>query len=303
MPHICWSIKPFIAALCFLALLGCQAEFDRTESPFDSTRPAPLVVSPNTHVELIRIFALNNYDLDTLEEGVPKLIVESLPHDLDSIAHIEEKKRIFFLTLLPMILMANEEIQAERDLIDALTTAYDKGQEPAPEQSERLADVQAKYKIKGDPLSDPQVRAKLLKRVDILPPSLVLAQAANESAWGTSRFARLANNLFGEWTFTPGTGIVPTGRPEGEIYEVRSFPTLYDSVNSYMLNLNTHRAYRSLREMRAQARLEERPLRGIELAEGLTAYSIRREEYVAEIAAMIRHNRLTRFSHISLRGM
>ncbi|WP_305041102.1 glucosaminidase domain-containing protein [Geoalkalibacter sp.] len=301
--------KSYLRVLTGLLLLlppffqGCQeASTLVVESRQEQSAPSALVVSPESHGELSRIFALNNYDLDTLEEGVPKLIVQSLPQDLENISQTSERKRLFFLTLLPMVLMGNEEIQAERDLIESVLLAHDQGRMPSAGLMERLADLQVKYKVKGDLFEDRAVREALLKRVDILPPSLVLAQAANESAWGTSRFAKLANNLFGEWTFTPGTGIVPEKRPEGQSYEVRSFPTIYDSLQSYMLNLNTHRAYAQLRETRARLRLEERPLRGVELAQGLTAYSTRREAYVAEIAAMIRHNKLTRFSEISLRG-
>lgn len=305
------KILPSINRLVLTGLLlmlppffqGCQeASTSTVEPPREQSTPTALVVSPESHDELSRIFALNNYDLDTLEEGVPKLIVQSLPQDLENISQTSERKRLFFLTLLPMVLMANEEIQAERDLIESVLSAYDQGRAPSAAMIERLEGIQLKYKVSGDLLEDAKARDALLRRVDILPPSLVLAQAANESAWGTSRFAKLANNLFGEWTFTPGTGIVPKERPEGQIYEVRSFPTIYDSLQSYMLNINTHRAYAQLRDTRAQLRLEERPLRGVELAEGLTAYSIRREAYVAEIAAMIRHNKLTRFSDISLRG-
>ncbi|WP_302504305.1 glucosaminidase domain-containing protein [Geoalkalibacter halelectricus] len=284
-------------------MLGCQSPPDLSPLEGESSPPSAVEVTPDSHAELARLFALNNYDLDNLELGVPKLIVTTLPQDLDRIAQVNERKRIFFLTLLPMVLMANEEIQAERDLIESLLSGFDQGRLPSAHEAEQLAEIQDKYRISGDPFSDCDIREKLLKRVDILPPSLVLAQAANESGWGTSRFARVANNLFGEWTFTPGTGVVPANRPAGEIYEVRSFPTIYDSVKSYMLNLNTHRAYVPLREKRIQARLENRPLKGVDLAHGLQAYSIRGEEYVEEIAAMIRHNQLTRFSYLNLRGL
>jgi Bax protein len=266
-------------------------------------KAAPVDVSPDSLKDLERLFALNNYDLDTLHEhGVPKIIIHNLPEDLKEVGAVSEKKRLFFLTLLPMILMANEEIQAERDTLISLFDSFDQGKLPGALELERLASIQRRYKIKGDPLMDEAVRQKLLTRVDILPPSLVLAQAANESAWGTSRFARLANNIFGEWTFTPGTGIVPKDRPEGASYEVRKFPSIYDSLKSYMANLNTNGAYAPLRRLRAQMRRQDEPLQGTELAKGLLAYSTRREAYVAEIAEMIRYNRLNKFSQASLRG-
>ncbi len=304
-----FNFTPLICALfLLLATSGCQdpaaPQRPQVQKSQAKASPAtsPLVIYPDSHDELRRIFALNNYDLDTLDSGVPKLIVNTLPADLDRVNQTSEKKRIFFLTLLPMVLMANEEIQAERDQLHAVFSSFDEGRLPSAGELERLNVIQRKYKVKGDPLIDCGAREKLLARVDILPPSLVLAQAANESAWGTSRFAQVANNIFGEWTFTPGAGIVPENRPEGEIYEVRRFPTIYDSLKSYMRNLNTNRAYAPLRELRAEMRRQERPLLGTDLARGLIAYSTRREEYVAEIAAMIRHNKLFKLSQINLRG-
>ncbi len=145
-----------------------------------------------------------------------------------------------------------------------------------------------------------KARRKLLKRIDIIPPSLTLAQAANESGWGMSRFAQHANNIFGEWTFTPGTGLVPKGRPEGETYEVRRFKTLYDSIRSYLRNLNTHSAYRSMRTKRLRMRENGLPLTGYSLAGEMKFYSTRRDAYVAEIRQMIRGNHLEKLNDVTL---
>lgn len=312
-------IAPAIALFVIVLLAGCHqpSGTNPTDNTFVDVPPTPppsqasssntdkssntMSISPDSREDLEDVFALNNYDLDTLEQGVPKIIIHNLPEDLKEVAAVNEKKRLFFLTLLPMVLMANEEIQAERDTLMALFASFDQGKLPTADQIERLASIQRRYKIKGDPLIDKTARDKLLARVDILPPSLVLAQAANESGWGTSRFARVANNIFGEWTFTPGTGIVPEDRPEGESYEVRKFSSIYDSLKSYMRNLNANGAYALLREMRAEMRQQDQPLRGTELAKGLLAYSTRREAYVAEIAEMIRYNQLNKFSQANLR--
>jgi Bax protein len=136
--------------------------------------------------------------------------------------------------------------------------------------------------------------------MDTLPPSLVLAQAANESGYGTSRFALEGNNLFGLWTYVKGTGLVPLKRPRGQTHEVRRFPSLYDSVRAYMNNLNVHRAYRPLRELRSLLRSRGLELRGVDLAAGLRHYSPRREAYVKEIRSIIRGNDLSRFSSAAL---
>jgi Bax protein len=129
----------------------------------------------------------------------------------------------------------------------------------------------------------------------------VLAQAANESAWGTSRFAQLGNNLFGEWTYTPGAGIIPEDRPPGASYEVRKFPSLYESIRSYMNNLNRNEAYLKLRETRESLRKEGKLVTGTSLAYGLSKYSQRGDEYISEIQVMIRQNQLARTNRAFLR--
>jgi Bax protein len=126
----------------------------------------------------------------------------------------------------------------------------------------------------------------------VIPPSLVLAQAANESAWGTSRFARRGNNLFGQWCFSQGCGLVPRGRVEGASHEVASFSSPYRSVRSYIQNLNRHPTYQLLRDIRLKARNRDDIASGPSLAAGLLGYSERGEDYVEEIRNMIRHNNL-----------
>jgi Bax protein len=120
----------------------------------------------------------------------------------------------------------------------------------------------------------------------------VLAQAANESAWGRSRFATEGNNLFGQWCFSQGCGLIPNGRPEGATYEVAVFDTPLDSIRSYMMNLNSFHAYDELRKIRKERRDQGQMITGKALAEGLINYSTRREEYVKEIQLMIEHNNL-----------
>jgi len=131
---------------------------------------------------------------------------------------------------------------------------------------------------------------QLLKRVDTVPMKLVLSQAANESAWGTSRFARQANNLFGQWCFTKGCGIVPSRRNAGATHEVAAFTSPQLSVRSYMHNINTGRVYQDLRNIRAQQRAQGKTATALQLAEGLSKYSERGQAYVKEIKSMISYN-------------
>jgi len=297
-----------LLALLSLPMVGCteappaQAEVAAEQVAERPVPAPPASVSPADHRELKKFLASHGYDWDTLANGVPAFILEILPADLDRIPQLSEKKRIFFLSLLPMVLMANEEILSQREELIRLLQLHQETGDLSAEQRAWIESLARSYRVSGDPLNAPGARKRLLKRVDIIPPSMALAQAANESGYGTSRFARLANNLFGEWTFSPGTGLVPKDRPAGSIYEVRRFATLYDSVRSYFRNINTHRAYSSLRKHRAEARAAGLPLRGIDLAEGLTLYSARKEAYVEEIRAIIRSNDLHSLATAALRN-
>jgi Bax protein len=127
---------------------------------------------------------------------------------------------------------------------------------------------------------------------------MALAQAANESAWGTSRFAKQGNNLFGQWCFTAGCGLIPQHRSEGKSHEVAKFSSPQASVTSYIHNLNSHSAYQEFRQIRASQRQQFNRLSGQQCVEGLLKYSSRGEEYIQELQAMIRVNKLHRYDTI-----
>lgn len=169
------------------------------------------------------------------------------------------------------------------------------GDELTPGEIEFLVKVSAEYSLKPDDPASKKNVEKLLRSVDYVPPSLVLAQAANESAWGTSRFAKQANNFFGQWCFKKGCGIVPARRDVGSKHEVRKFASVQSSVRAYVKNINTGRAYSSLRGIRAKLRSKNAMLAGRDLAAGLVKYSARGEAYVKEIRSMIRTNKLRKY--------
>jgi Bax protein len=258
------------------------------------------IVKPDTVVDLEKAFSRFGYDFEQLHAGIPPLIVGSIPSELSEIRSSSRKKTLFFQSLLPMILLANNEIAEERSELLELTNIIANNQSLQEEQLQRLATLQKRYSVTGEPTAM-QTLKQLKSRIDQVPAELALAQAANESAWGTSRFSQLGNNLFGEWTFTPGTGIIPEGRPEGATYEVRRFASLYDSIHSYLRNLNTHSAYADFRQLRSEARERGETPDGITLAEGLTKYSTRRMAYVHDLQNLIRQNNLQRFARASLR--
>lgn len=261
----------------------------------------PKELAPDTVDELKSAFRQYGYGLESLDHGVPLIILTHLPKDLSRIQDVRLKKRVFFLALLPMALMLNQEIDQQRQEMIHILARIEDQQALSAGQLADLEELRRYYRVKQDPLTSAKARKDLLQRVDVLPASLLLAQAANESGFGTSRFALEANNLFGEWTFTPGTGLVPEGRPEGASYEVRVFPSIYESLRSYIRNINTHWAYRPLRTLRTNLHLKGQQASGLELAAGLELYSTRRSAYVDEIRTIIRHNRLQQLTEAELR--
>jgi Bax protein len=257
-------------------------------------------IRPETTSGLQAFYKALDYRWKALEEGVPPFILESIPTDISSALNTASKKHSFFMGLLPMVLLANQEIEEERNHLQQLLSRQ-MAKSPQDGDEERINEISRRYGLRGHPLTDHRVRSRLLRRVDTIPPALVLAQAANESAWGTSRFAQLGNNLFGEWTYTPGAGIIPEDRPPGASYEVRKFPSLYESIRSYMNNLNRNEAYLKLRETRESLRKEGKLVTGTSLAYGLSKYSQRGAEYISEIQVMIRQNQLARTNRAFLR--
>lgn len=209
--------------------------------------------------------------------------------DFSTYTDTKQKKSDFFSFLLPRIIKSNEKILLERDFLTDLNISSELSQS----DSKKINKLTDKYKVNDTDIST--VYSELLKRVDIVPPSLVMAQAANESAWGTSRFARKANNLFGQWCYVKGCGIIPLKRGSNEKHEVAKFRSIQGSITSYMLNLNTQFSYDDLRSIRQNMRENNKAITGYKLANGLLKYSTRREAYVHEIQSMIKFNGLSQY--------
>jgi len=284
-------------ALALATLAACNRGISREES----ANVSPHTIEAKTQKELRSIFKRHNYSWNTLQNGVPPLMLTRFPSDLHRIQPTERRKRLFFLALLPMALLANEEISSQRRALQNLFEEYDTIGVLRESSLSQLRNIQGRYRIRGNPLTSKAVRSKLLRRVDTIPPAMLLAQAANESGWGTSRFARLGNNLFGEWTFTPGQGLIPENRPAGATYEVRRFDSLYQSVRSYALNINTHWAYNALRQRREQMRRNGELITGLKLADELDLYSTRRDSYSRDIVNLIRREQLEQLATVRLR--
>ncbi len=219
------------------------------------------------------------------------------PPDFTRFRAGQERKRAFFEYMLPKIHAANEEVARERDWLLGLAHKLVEGESLTDAQRDALARAEDRYALDNAWGTDAERIGQLLKRVDIVPASLVVAQAAKESGWGTSRFAREGNNFFGIWCFYRGCGLTPLRRAAGRNHEVATFDSVEEGVRYYIRTINTHIAYEELRGMRAEARRQQQPLpAGEQLATGLLRYSERGLPYVKELQAMIRYNQLSRFS-------
>jgi Bax protein len=288
-----------LLATCLLLSLIC-IPFGEALTVQQVTAETAPVIKPETTSGLRAFFQTLDYSWMSFDEGVPPIILEQIPEDINSSVSTIIKKKTFFMALLPMVLLANQEISQERQEIQQILDRH-KTRTLETGDREHITEIAKRYGLRSRPLTDHRTRKQLFQRVDTVPPALVLAQAANESAWGTSRFAQLGNNLFGEWTFKPGTGLIPAGRPAGETYEVRVFASIYQSIRSYLNNLNRNGAYRKLRGIRAELRKAEKRVTGAALAKGLIKYSQRGEEYIQEITVMIRQNNLEQVNLAKLR--
>ncbi len=201
-----------------------------------------------------------------------------------------EKKAAFFSFIYPRVVLANARILLQRHYLIALSEQ----QSLKPEEATWLSRQAERLRVDADIVAgNPALFNALKRRLDIVPPSLILAQAANESAWGTSRFARQGNNLFGQWCFSDGCGLVPKRRVDGANHEVAAFDSPYGSIRAYIQNLNRHASYKPLREIRKKERERAMFPTGLKLAAGLVSYSERGKAYVREIRHMIDYNNLS----------
>ncbi len=242
-------------------------------------------------------FQRMGYDLQTVLSGdgrVPRLFLAGLPSDLADVRDTTVRKAIFFQSVLPLILQINEEVLADRRRLWQLRYHLRLGERLNATDRLWLAVMAKRYGVKRGDID------ALLNRVDIVPVSLALAQSAEESGWGTSRFGRDGNALFGMWTTARDGGMTPLRRDPGKTHKVKAYGSLLESVRSYVRNLNRHRAYRQFRRARARMRRAGAPLEGAVLAGELTAYAERGADYVAAIRTIIEANGLRRLDDARL---
>ena len=214
------------------------------------------------------------------------------------LSYLSKSKKDFVKTLLPLISYQNQNILLDRSKLVTIKISLDNNNTLPKPDLIFLEKISKKYRLKTSNKLKYQIVNELLKLVDIIPSSIVLAQAANESGWGTSRFAREFNALFGEYTYDYSKGVIPLLRDEGEKYLVKSFDSIDKSVQSYFNNLNSHYAYVDFREVRKVMR-EQNNFSNIKLlVNELDSYAADKN-YIKTINSIININKLSQFDNFN----
>lgn len=210
--------------------------------------------------------------------------------DFGAIPDVKEKKRQFFAFIRPSIEDENARLRNLRAKLLDIQAQIMLEEELSDQDLLWLGNLAKQYRLAKN-LTPFQQMDQLVARVDEIPTALVLVQAANESAWGTSRFARIGLNFFGIWCYRKGCGMVPRARNSGANHEVEAFKSVDAAVKRYLHNINTNNAYILFRSIRRQLREQDQALLPEILATGLVPYSERGADYVLELTDMLRHNR------------
>ena len=252
------------------------------------------VILPDLNLKtetVIQLFKDVDYDLRTVrnEKLVKPIYFTQFPRDLDNLQSVQLKKETFIKIVLPLVVAENEKILDDREKLKTLiekkfTTDTEK---------QWLRQKLLEYKVKKSDLKE------LLLRMDMIPTSIALAQAAKESGWGTSRFALEGNAIFGQWTWN-GQGIAPLKRDGDKNHKILKFPILRASVKAYKNNLNTHKSYSKFREKRQQLRSKYKNITGLALTDTLKNYAQTGSEYTKILNQIITQNRLSDFELVKL---
>ena len=252
------------------------------------------VILPNLNLKtetVLNLFKDVEYDLGKVrsQKLVKPIYFTQFPRDLDALQSTKLKKETFIKIVLPLIVAENERILEDRDKLISLS----KKKFTTDLEKQWIRQKLLEYKVKKGNLKE------LIARMDIIPTSIALAQAAKESGWGTSRFALEGNAIFGQWTWS-GQGIAPLDRESNKNHKILKFPILRASVKAYQNNLNTHKSYVKFRQKRAALRDKKKKIAGLELTETLNNYAQTGSEYTKILNQIIRQNRLTDFERVRL---
>jgi len=271
----------FILFSFFLILVSNEKEITELKT---------IRISVENANSLDSLFISKNYIVDSIfiDSLVPTIFTENIFLSLKEIK-VKEKKSLFIRILLPSILKSNNDILKEREFI----LSVKQKERFTRKEKRKLKKIVKKYSGNIDNLDE------LLQRVDIVPPSLAIAQAITESGWGTSRYAIQGNALFGHHVSKKDTSDFI--KSQNSNVKMKAFNTITEAVEAYMHNINSTRAYRSLRKYRAELRSKNKQITGNDLATHLTKYSIKGVEYTVAIKNMIRQQKLANFDFVKLK--
>ena len=264
----------------------------------------------NTTKDLLTHFESINYNWPIEDKAsLPKTIIRSIPADAKNIRNSNERKALFIRVMLPVILAEQYRIRSERQMLELLLTKQNGQLTNLNDASiknnktikDKLDKLFKEYKIKST-LTFSEKSRDLLNRFDELPLTLILAQAAIESGWGTSRFTRVGNSLFGEWTYQKGAGILPQNREAGKSHQIKAFSSLQGSIASYIKNINRNNAYKELRTLRTEMRLKQQTLDSRKLADGLHRYSQKGQDYVVSLKKILNSKEFRHLESLKLDG-
>ena len=252
------------------------------------------LVLPNLNLKtdtVLSLFEDVEYDLKQVryQKKVKPIYFTQFPKDLDEIKDTQLKKETFIKIVLPLVVAENDKILNDRMKLKKIISK----KMTSDKEKLWLRQKLREYKVKNSDMKE------LQKRMDIIPVSIALAQAAKESGWGTSRFALEGNAIFGQWTWT-GQGIEPLNKGKHEGHKILRFPILRASVKAYKNNLNTHKVYSEFREKRSKLRKRNRKIKGTELTDTLDKYAQTGKEYTKILEQIINQNDLSDFETVRL---
>ena len=239
---------------------------------------------------VLNLFEDLEYDLDHVRSKklVKPIYFTRLPKDLDKIKSTTRKKETFLQILLPLVVAENEKIKKDRKYLFKILK-----ENQSTDNKNWINKKYKEYKVSNKNIED------LLEKIDIIPTSIALAQAAKESGWGTSRFALEGNAIFGQWTWT-GAGMAPLDKDKDKNHTILKFPLLRASVKAYITNLNTHSGYKNFRKKRQALRASNKNLSGLDLIHELDNYAQTGKEYTKVLEQIIKQNDLDEFETVTI---
>ena len=237
------------------------------------------------------LFEDTGYDLNDVRKNklVKPVALTLLPQEIKMIESVKKRKEFFIQIVLPLIIQENNNIKKDRRTLFNIINKSNN----LDSEKQWLEKKYKQYGVKSKDLST------LKMRMDEIPVSLAIAQAAKETGWGTSRFAQEGNALFGQWTWS-GEGLKPKDAEKGKDHKVMKFNILQASVRAYQRNLNTHSTYKDFRKARAELRDSNKSLDSIELSKYLNKYAETGNQYVEVLQKIIQQNKLQDFDDAKL---